>query len=146
AARHLGPLTERTVGGLLSIVLDHRVGSAPVINSRIDDSGVIEGRFGQQEAHDLALELRSGALPASIKYLEERTVGPSLGADSIRHGLQASLVSLVVVMLFMVVYYRVSGVNAVVALVLNLVILLAALAYFGAVLTLPGIAGVSLPF
>jgi preprotein translocase subunit SecD len=88
--------------------------------------------------------LRAGALPASIKYLEERTVGPSLGADSIRHGFEASVVSLLVVMIFMVFYYRISGVNAVVALILNLIILLAALAYFGAVLTLPGIAGVIL--
>ena len=86
----------------------------------------------------LALVLRAGALPASIRYLEERTVGPSLGADSIRHGVQASVISLLVVLIFMVVYYRLSGVNAVVALLLNLVILLAALAYFGAVLTLAG--------
>ncbi len=144
AARRFGPFTEQNVGRPMAIVLEHRVQSAPVIQSRIDDSGRITGRFGQQEAHDLALVLRAGALPASIKYLEERTVGPSLGADSIRHGLQASVVSMIVVMLFMVIYYRLSGVNAVVALVLNLVILLAALAYFGAVLTLPGIAGVIL--
>ena len=128
----------------MAIVLDRKVESAPVIQSRIDDSGRITGRFGQQEANDLALVLRAGALPASIRYLEERTVGPSLGADSIRHGVQASLVSLLVVLVFMVFYYRLSGVNAVVALLLNLVILLAALAYFGAVLTLPGIAGVIL--
>src|SRR6266481_2442936 len=98
----------------------------------------------QETAHDLALVLRAGALPASIKYLEERTVGPSLGADSIRHGVQASVLSLVVVMLFMLVYYRLSGGNAVLALILNLVILLAVLGLFGAVLTLPGIAGVIL--
>ncbi len=144
AARRFGPFTEQNTGRQMAIVLEHRVYSAPVINSRIDDSGVIEGRFGQEEAHDLALVLRAGALPASIKYLEERTVGPSLGADSIRHGMQASLLSLIVVMLFMLIYYRLSGANAVVALILNLVILLAALAYFGAVLTLPGIAGVIL--
>src|SRR3989475_12850191 len=100
--------------------------------------------FRSQSAHDLALALRAGALPASIRYLEERTVGPSLGADSIRHGVQASIISLLVVLIFMVFYYRISGVNAVIALLLNLVILLAALAYFGAVLTLPGIAGVIL--
>ncbi|MBI3670067.1 MAG: protein translocase subunit SecD [Acidobacteria bacterium] len=144
AARRFGPFTEQNIGRPMAIVLEHRVQSAPVIQSRIDDSGRITGRFGQQEANDLALVLRAGALPASIKYLEERTVGPSLGADSIRHGLQASMVSLIVVMLFMVMYYRNSGVNAVVALILNLIILLAALAYFGAVLTLPGIAGVIL--
>jgi preprotein translocase subunit SecD len=144
AARRFGPFTQQNIGNQMAIVLDHRVYSAPVINGRIDDSGMIEGNFSQESAHDLALVLRAGALPASIKYLEERTVGPSLGADSIRHGVQASVLSLVVVMLFMLVYYRVSGANAVLALILNLVILLAALAFFGAVLTLPGIAGVIL--
>ena len=144
AGRRFGPFTEQNIGKELGIVLEHRLQTAPVINGRIDDTGVIEGQFGEQEANDLGLVLRSGALPASIKYLEERTVGPSLGADSIRHGVQASIVSLLVVLVFMVVYYRVSGVNAVVALLLNLIILLAALAYFGAVLTLPGIAGVIL--
>ena len=144
AGRRFGPFTEQNIGKELGIVLEHRLQTAPVINGRIDDTGVIEGQFGEAEANDLGLVLRSGALPASIKYLEERTVGPSLGADSIRHGVQASIISLLVVMVFMVVYYRLSGVNAVVALILNLVILLAALAYFGAVLTLPGIAGVIL--
>ena len=144
AGRRFGPFTEQNIGKQLGIVLEHRLQTAPVINGRIDDTGVIEGQFGEQEANDLGLVLRSGALPASIKYLEERTVGPSLGADSIRHGVQASVISLVVVMIFMVFYYRLSGINAVVALILNLVLLLAALAYFGAVLTLPGIAGVIL--
>jgi preprotein translocase subunit SecD len=144
AGRRFGPFTEQNIGKELGIVLEHQLQTAPSINGRIDDSGVIEGQFGEAEANDLGLVLRSGALPASIKYLEERTVGPSLGADSIRHGVQASITSLLVVMIFMVVYYRLSGVNAVVALILNLVILLAALAYFGAVLTLPGIAGVIL--
>jgi len=144
AARRFGPFTEQNINRQMAIVLQHRVYSAPVIHGRIDDTGVIEGSFSQDSAHDLALVLRAGALPASIKYLEERTVGPSLGADSIRHGVQASVLSLIVVMLFMLVYYRLSGANAVVALILNLVILLAALAAFGAVLTLPGIAGVIL--
>jgi preprotein translocase subunit SecD len=144
AARRFGPFTEQNINRQMAIVLQHRVYSAPVIHGRIDDTGVIEGNFSQDSAHDLALVLRAGALPASIKYLEERTVGPSLGADSIRHGVQASVLSLIVVMLFMLVYYRLSGANAVVALILNLVILLAALAIFGAVLTLPGIAGVIL--
>jgi preprotein translocase subunit SecD len=144
AGRRFGPFTEQNIGKELGIVLEHRMQTAPVINGRIEDTGVIEGQFGEQEANDLGLVLRSGALPASIKYLEERTVGPSLGADSIRHGVQASIVSLLVVMVFLLVYYRLAGANAVVALVLNLVILLAALAYFGAVLTLPGIAGVIL--
>jgi preprotein translocase subunit SecD len=144
AAHRFGPFTQQHLGQQMPIVLDHRVYSAPTINGRIDDSGMIEGNFSQESAHDLALVLKAGALPASIKYLEERTVGPSLGADSIRHGVQASVLSLVVVMIFMLFYYRLSGGNAVLALVLNLVILLAALAYFGAVLTLPGIAGVIL--
>ena len=144
AARRFGPFTEQNLHRQMAIVLEHRVYSAPSINGRIDDSGLIEGNFSQESAHDLALVLRAGALPASIKYLEERTVGPSLGADSIRHGVQASFFSLIVVMLFMLFYYRLSGGNAVLALVLNLVILLAVLALFGAVLTLPGIAGVIL--
>jgi preprotein translocase subunit SecD len=128
----------------MAVVLDKVVQTAPVIKGKIEDSGMIEGNYSQESAHDLALTLRAGALPASIKYLEERTVGPSLGADSIRHGVQASVLSLLVVMIFMVFYYRLSGVNAVLALILNLLILLAAMAMFGAVLTLPGIAGVIL--
>jgi preprotein translocase subunit SecD len=144
AAKRFGPFTEQNKGRQMAIVLEHRVYSAPVINGRIDDSGMIEGNFSQESAHDLALVLRAGALPASIKYLEERTVGPSLGADSIRHGVQASVLSLLVVMIFMLFYYRLSGANAVLALILNLIILLAVLALAGAVLTLPGIAGVIL--
>src|SRR5467141_1693904 len=144
AARRFGPFTQQNIGRQMAIVLDHRVISAPTIQGKIEDSGEITGNFSQKSAHDLALTLRAGALPASIKYLEERTVGPSLGADSIRHGVQASVLSLVVVMLFMLVYYRLSGANAVLALFLNLVILLAFLAMSGAVLTLPGIAGVIL--
>ena len=143
-AHRFGPFTEQNVHRQMAIVLDHKVYSAPVINSRIDDQGFIEGNFSEASAHELALVLRAGALPASIKYLEERTVGPSLGADSIRHGVQASVLSLLVVMIFMLFYYRMSGGNAVLALILNLIILMAALAAFGAVLTLPGIAGVIL--
>ena len=144
AARRFGPFTEQNRGRQMAIVLEKKVYSAPEIRGRIDDTGRISGNFSQESAHELALVLRAGALPASIKYLEERTVGPSLGADSIRHGVQASVLSLLVVMVFMVFYYRLSGINAVLALVLNLLILLAALAMFGAVLTLPGIAGVIL--
>ena len=144
AARRFGPFTQQNIGRQMAIVLDHKVYTAPVINGRIEDSGMIEGNFTQDSAHDLAVVLRAGALPASIKYLDEATVGPSLGADSIRHGVQASVLSLLVVMIFMLIYYRISGANAVLALILNLVILLAALAFFGAVLTLPGIAGVIL--
>jgi preprotein translocase subunit SecD len=144
AARRFGPFTEQNRGRQMAIVLDHQIYSAPTIQSRIEDQGRIDGSFSQDAAHSLAIVLRAGALPASIKYLEERTVGPSLGADSIRHGVQASILSLIVVMIFMVFYYRLSGVNAVLALIINLVILLAVLAMFGAVLTLPGIAGVIL--
>ncbi len=144
AAQRFGPFTETNLHKQMAIVLDHQVQSAPVINGRIEDSGVIEGNFDQDSAKDLSLILRAGALPASIKYLEERTVGPSLGADSIRDGVRASIGSLLAVMLFLVFYYRKAGINAVVALILNLLILLAALAYFGGVLTLPGIAGVVL--
>jgi preprotein translocase subunit SecD len=144
AAARFGPFTETNIGHRMAIVLDHQVYSAPTIQGRIEDRGQITGDFSQETAQDLALVLRAGALPASIKYLEERTVGPSLGADSIREGVRASLGSLMVVMIFLVVYYRLSGVNAVVALALNLVILVAFMAFAGAVLTLPGIAGVVL--
>ena len=146
AAGRFGTFTEQqaAIGGRMAVVLDRQVYEAAVIKSRIEDSGRITGEFSEQSAHDLALVLRAGALPASIKYLEERTVGPSLGADSIREGVRASIGSMIVVMIFLVIYYRLSGVNAVVALILNLVILVAFMAYAGAVLTLPGIAGVIL--
>jgi preprotein translocase subunit SecD len=144
AAARFGPFTEANIGHRMAIVLDNKVYTAPVINGRIEDSGVIQGNFSQDSAHDLALVLSAGALPASIKYLEERTVGPSLGADSIRQGVRASIGSIIVVMIFLLFYYRLSGVNAVVALALNLVILVAFMAFAGAVLTLPGIAGVIL--
>ena len=144
AAARFGPFTEANVGHRMAIVLDNQVYTAPVINSRIEDRGEITGNFSQQSAQDLALVLKAGALPASIRYLEERTVGPSLGADSIREGVRASVGSIIVVMIFLLIYYRLSGVNAVVALTLNLIILVAFMAYAGAVLTLPGIAGVIL--
>ena len=146
AAGRFGTFTEQqaAIGGRMAVVLDRQVYEAAVIKSRIEDSGRITGSFSQESAQDLALVLRAGALPASIKYLEERTVGPSLGADSIREGVRASIGSMIVVMIFLVIYYRLSGVNAVVALILNLVILVAFMAYAGAVLTLPGIAGVIL--
>jgi len=144
AAARFGPFTETNIGRRMAIVLDGRVQSAPSIHGRITDSGRIQGQFGPDEAKDLALVLRAGALPASIRFLEERTIGPSLGADSIRQGVQASVASILGVMLFMLFYYRKAGWNATLALLLNLIILLAAMAYFGAVLTLPGIAGVIL--
>jgi preprotein translocase subunit SecD len=144
AAARFGPYTGQNVGKYLAIVLDGHVQLDPVIKERMDDNGQIEGNFSEDNAKDLALVLKSGALPASIKYLDEETVGPSLGADSIRSGVRASIGSVLVVMIFLVIYYRLAGVNAVVALLLNLVILLAAMSYFGFVFTLPGIAGVIL--
>jgi preprotein translocase subunit SecD len=117
---------------------------APTINGKITDSGVIQNIGDQQAAGDLAINLRAGSLPAGLVYMEDRTVGPSLGADSIRSGMIAALAGLIAVVVVMLVYYKGAGVNAVVALILNALILVAALSYFGAVLTLPGIAGVIL--
>jgi len=134
--------TTENVGRQLAIILDGQVQSAPVIEQRIAQADArITGQFTQQEASDLALVLRSGALPASMTYQEERQVGPSLGADSIRSGVVASLAGLALVTLFVLVYYRLAGVNAILALSLNLCILLGFMAYLGAVMTLPGIAG-----
>ena len=128
----------------LAIVLDNKVISNPEIRDQISDSGMIEGRFTDQKARDLAMLLRSGALPASLHYLTERTVGASLGADSIRAGVRAAIFGMLAVLIFMLVYYRGAGVNADVALILNLIILLGFMGFFGGVLTLPGIAGVIL--
>jgi len=136
--------TEANIGRQLAIVLDGMVKSAPTIQARIEDQGRITNMGGQQEASDLALVLRAGSLPAGIRYLQEQTVGPSLGADSIRDGLIAGIIGLVAVILVMLVYYKWSGLNATVALILNAVILIGVLAYFKAVLTLPGIAGIIL--
>jgi preprotein translocase subunit SecD len=144
AAEKFGAWTGANVNAYMAIVLNDRVQSAPFIKSQITDSGQITGNFTEQSAKDLALTLRSGALPAPLVYLEERTVGPSLGADSIRSGVVASLVGLVLVVTFMVFYYRGSGLNALVALLLNLIITVAALVLFDATLTLPGIAGLIL--
>jgi preprotein translocase subunit SecD len=136
--------TGRSIGRRLAIILDGRVESAPVIQAQISTEGVITGRFTAQEADELSKVLRAGALPATLKYLQELSVGASLGKDSIRSGLLASAAGMGFITLFMLVYYRMSGVNAVVALTANLLILLGAMAYSGATLTLPGIAGVIL--
>lgn len=143
-ARKFGEYTAAHVGDRMAIVLDNKVHSAPVIRSRIDDSGVIEGSFSLQQAEDLALVLRAGALPASITYLEERTVGPSLGRDSIVRGIRAGLTGLVIILIFILGYYKGAGINANIALLLNAVILLGAMSLFKATLTLPGIAGIIL--
>lgn len=144
SASRFGRFTEANINNRLAVILDNQIVNVATIQSRIDDSGRITGLSGEQESSDLALVLRAGSLPAGIVYLEERTVGPSLGADSIRSGIMAALVGLVLVVLAMVIYYKRAGINATAVLVLNAVILLAVLAYFGAVLTLPGIAGVIL--
>jgi preprotein translocase subunit SecD len=142
--RRFAAFTGAHVGDKLAVVLDGRVKSVATIQEQIHDTGRITGSFSQQETQDLALTLRSGALPAGIKYLQEVTVGPSLGADSIREGVRAAVIGMVAVMIFMLIYYRVAGINADLALVLNLVILLGFLGFSGATLTLPGIAGVIL--
>jgi len=136
-----GKLTGDNIGRSLAIVLDNRVQSAPRIDGRINDNGRIYGSFTQEQVKDLSLVLNSGALPASMSYLEERVIGPTLGADSIKSGIYASLAGLALVIIFMLVYYKLSGINAIVAMVANLVILLGLMAYFGFIMTLPGIAG-----
>ena|ERR1700754_459443 len=143
-ADKFGQWTGAHINEYMGVVLNGEVKSIAFIKSQIYDQGQITGLFTQQSAEDLALTLRSGALPAPIEYLEERTVGPSLGADSIRAGVRASLVGLALVVFFMLIYYRGSGVNAVVALLLNMILMLAGLIVFGATLTLPGIAGMIL--
>jgi preprotein translocase subunit SecD len=136
--------TGRNIGRQLAVILDNSVESAPVIQAKIGADGQITGRFTTEQADELAKVLRAGALPASLKYLQELTVGASLGQDSIRSGVIASLAAMSFIALFMLVYYRLSGLNAIVALAANLLILLGTMAYFSATLTLPGIAGVIL--
>ena len=143
-AEKFGAWTGANINQYMGVVLNDEVKSIAFIKSQIFDQGEISGRFTKESAEDLALALRSGALPAPIEYLEERTVGPSLGADSIRSGVRASLFGLLFVVVFMLFYYRGAGINAVIALLLNMVLMLAALIIFGATLTLPGIAGIIL--
>ncbi|MGE5271079.1 MAG: protein translocase subunit SecD, partial [Thiohalocapsa sp.] len=144
-ARRFGEATAANVGKPFAIVLDNKVISAPVIREAIPGgSGIISGSFTVQSASDLALLLRAGALPAPIKILEERTVGAQLGADSIHAGALASIVGVILVVVFMVLFYGLFGVFADVALMFNLCLMLAALSALGATLTLPGIAGIAL--
>jgi preprotein translocase subunit SecD len=140
-AEKFGRVTGDNVGRQLAIVLDKRVQSAPNIKSQITDNGIIEGNFTAERADALSLVLRSGALPAQLVILEERTVGPSLGLDSIRQGVLASIVGMFLVFVAMVLYYRLAGVNAILALALNAIVLLGGMAWINATLTLPGIAG-----
>jgi preprotein translocase subunit SecD len=143
--RRFAQFTGSHVGDSLAVVLDGKVMEVATIQEQIRDQGRISGGgMSEQAAQDLAMVLRSGALPAGIKYLEERTVGPSLGADSIREGVRAAIYGMLAVMIFMFVYYRGAGVNANLGLILNTVILLGFLGFTGATLTLPGIAGVIL--
>src|SRR5271169_3644638 len=142
--RRFYAFTSAHVGERLAVVLDNKVMEVATIQEAIRDEGRITGAFTEQQTQDLSLTLRSGALPAGIKYLEERTVGPSLGADSIRAGVRAALFGMIAVMVFMLIYYKFAGINADLGLVLNLVILLGFLGFTSATLTLPGIAGVIL--
>jgi preprotein translocase subunit SecD len=144
-AAHFEQLSGENVGRNLAIILDNTVYSAPVIKTKISGgSAIVEGQFSQEEAKELAIVLRSGALPATITVLEERTVGPSLGADSINRGLIATAVATALVILFMVFYYAISGFVADCAVLLNFIIVMATLSAFHATLTLPGIAGMAL--
>jgi preprotein translocase subunit SecD len=143
-ADKFGAWTGANINEYMGVVLNDEVKSIAFIKSQIHDQGEISGKFTKQSADDLALTLRSGALPAPIEYQEERTVGPSLGADSIRSGVRASLFGLLFVVAFMLFYYRGAGVNAVVALILNVILMLAGLILFQATLTLPGMAGIIL--
>src|SRR4051812_10102184 len=144
AAGRFERFTASNIGKRLAIVLDNAVLSAPIVEDKISDRGTIRGAGNMQEAQDLALNLRAGSLPAGVKVIDDRTVGPSLGADSIRRGVTAGLVSLALVVASMVLYYRGAGLNAVCALLLNTLITVAALGYIDATWTLPGIAGLVL--
>jgi preprotein translocase subunit SecD len=143
-AQKFGDWTGKNINNYMAVVLNGQVKSIAYIKSQIFDQGEISGQFVKSTAEDLALTLKSGALPAAIEYQEERTVGPSLGADSIRSGVTASVGGLIFVVLFMLFYYRGSGINAVIALVLNMILTLAALIMLDSTLTLPGIAGLIL--
>ena len=140
AAQRFGTFTQTNIGKPLGVILDKRVMSVATIQDRITDNGQING-ISREEMQDLVITLKSGALPASLNYEEERTVGPSLGRESIEAGVMASIGGLVMVVLFMLFYYRLTGLNAVISIVVNLVILLGMMAYLGATMTLPGIAG-----
>ena len=143
-AKKFGNLTGANIGKQLAIVLDNTVQSAPRINSRITSQGQITGQFKMEEARQLAIVLRAGALPAPVSIIEKRVIGPGLGEDSIKSGLTASAIGFIFIILFMTIYYRAGGFIASIALFLNLIFLVALMAYFSATLTLPGIAGIIL--
>ena len=143
-ARKFGQLTGSNLQKQLAIVLDNTIQSAPVVQSRISKEGRITGTFTLEEARQLTIVLKAGALPAPVRVIEKRTIGPTLGEDSIKSGLSASLYALLAILLFMMIYYKWAGFISDIALVLNLVLLMAIMSYFSATLTLPGIAGIIL--
>lgn len=143
-ASKIRKFSSANIGKRMAVVLDERIETAPTIQDVLSYDNQITGNYTIEEVNDMALVLRSGALPAPLKYLEERTIGPSLGADSIRKGIIASAIGLAIVMFFMLVFYRGAGINSVIALIFNLVILMGVMAYFKATLTVPGIAGIIL--
>ena len=143
-SKKFGQLTSSNIGKQLAIVLDNTVQSAPVVQSRITKDGRISGTFTPEEARSLSIVLKAGALPAPVKVIEKKTIGPTLGEDSIKSGLSASLYAFIVILLFMAVYYKAAGVISDIALLLNFVFTVAIMSYFSATLTLPGIAGMIL--
>lgn len=143
-SKKFGQLTGANIGKNLAIVLDNTVQSAPTIQARITKQGRISGTFSAEEARALAIVLKAGALPAPVKVIEKKTIGPTLGEDSIKSGLSASFYALVIILAFMLVYYKAAGFIADVALLLNFVFTVAIMSYFSATLTLPGIAGMIL--
>lgn len=143
-SKKFGQLTGANIGKQLAIVLDNTIQSAPTIQSRITRDGRISGTFTPEEARSLAIVLKAGALPAPVRIIEKKVIGPTLGEDSIKSGLSASAIALVLILLFMAVYYKAAGVIADIALLLNFVFTVAIMSYFSATLTLPGIAGMIL--
>ena len=143
-SKKFGKLTGANIGKRLAIVLDNTVQSAPTVQSRITKDGRISGTFTLDEARQLTIVLKAGALPAPVKIIEKKTIGPTLGEDSIKSGLTASFYGLLLILVFMAIYYKGAGFIADTALILNLILLTAVMSYFSATLTLPGIAGIIL--
>ena len=143
-SKKFGQLTGANIGKQLAIVLDNTIQSAPVVQARITKDGRISGTFTAEEARQLSIVLKAGALPAPVKIIEKKTIGPTLGEDSIKSGLSASFYALVLILIFMLVYYKTAGFIADIALLLNFVLTVAIMSYFSATLTLPGIAGMIL--
>ena len=143
-SKKFGQLTGANIGKQLAIVLDNTIQSAPTVQSRITQQGRISGTFTPEEARSLAIVLKAGALPAPVKIIEKKTIGPTLGEDSIKSGLSASAIAFIIILLFMAIYYKAAGFIADIALMLNFVFTVAIMSYFSATLTLPGIAGMIL--